>query len=132
MPANGADVSDPTEAVDVAIVGGGVIGLSVAWRTAQQGKRVLVADPQPGRGATHAAAGMLTPIAEAAYAEREIFGLGQDSLWRYPAFVADLKRSTGLSAGFRQSGTLQVAYDSDDVAALAETRQLQESFGVHL
>jgi glycine oxidase len=75
---------------------------------------------------------MLTPIAEAAYAEREIFALGQDSLRRYPGFVADLQGSTGLGVGFRQSGTLQVAYDSDDLAILAETRQLQGSFGVHL
>ena len=83
MPAKGADVSAHKEAADVVIVGGGVIGLSVAWRAAQQGQRVLVADPRPGLGATHAAAGMLTPIAEAAYAEREIFGLGQESLRRY-------------------------------------------------
>ncbi len=75
---------------------------------------------------------MLTPIAEAAYAERDIFALGQDSLRRYPGFAADVQRSTGLGVGFRQSGTLQVAYDSDDLALLAETRQLQESFGVHL
>jgi glycine oxidase len=117
---------------DVVVIGGGVIGLSIGWRAAQQGLRVVIADPEPGHGATNAAAGMLAPIAEAAYAEREIFALGQDSLQRYPGFVADLQRSTGLSAGFRQSGTLQVAYDGDDLAILAETRQLQESFGVHL
>jgi glycine oxidase len=117
---------------DVLIVGGGVIGLSIAWRAAQEGLTVVIADPQPGQGATHAAAGMLTPIAEAAYAEREIFALGQDSLRRYPAFVAELERATGLPTGFRQSGTLQVAYDSDDLALLAEMRALQESFGVHL
>jgi glycine oxidase len=132
MPAKGADMSAHSEAVDVAVVGGGVIGLSIAWRAAQQGQRVLVADRQPGRGATHAAAGMLTPIAEAAYAEREIFGLGQESLRRYPGFVADLQAATGLPTGFRQAGTLQVAYDADDHAVLTETRLLQESFGVHL
>jgi glycine oxidase len=75
---------------------------------------------------------MLTPIAEAAYAEREIFGLGQESLRRYPGFVAELQAATGLPTGFRQAGTLQVAYDADDQAMLAETRVLQESFGVHL
>jgi len=117
---------------DVLIIGGGVIGLAIGWRAAQQGLRVVIVDPGPGLGATNAAAGMLTPIAEAAYAERKIFALGQDSLRRYPGFVADLQRSTGLSVGFRQSGTLQVAYDSDDLAMLAETRQLQETFGVHL
>ncbi len=125
-------MSAQSETADVVIVGAGVIGLSIAWRAAQQGHRVVVADPQPGFGATHAAAGMLTPIAEAAYAEREIFGLGQDSLRRYPDFVAELQGVTGLPTGFRQDGTLQVAYDSDDLAMLTETRALQESFGVHL
>jgi glycine oxidase len=132
MPAKGADMSAHSEAADVVIVGAGVIGLSIAWRAAQQGLRVVVADPEPGLGATHAAAGMLTPIAEAAYAEREIFGLGQESLRRYPAFVAELQAATGLPTGYRQAGSLQVAYDSDDLAVLAETRVLQESFGVHL
>jgi len=117
---------------DVIVIGGGVIGLSIGWRTAQQGLRVVIADPAPAQGATHAAAGMLTPIAEAAYAERDIFGLGQDSLRRYPGFVAELEAATGMPTGFRKCGTLQVAYDSDDLAALAETQLLQESFGVHL
>ncbi len=111
------------------IVGGGVIGLSIAWRAAQQGMRVVIADPAPGQGATHAAAGMLTPIAEAAYAEREIFALGQQSLLRYPAFAAELEQAAGLPTGFRQAGTLQVAYDSDDLAVLEELRALQDSFG---
>jgi glycine oxidase len=114
------------------IVGGGVIGMSIAWRASQQGLSVVVADPRPGQGATHAAAGMLTPVAEAAYAERKIFALGQDSLRRYPDFVSELQAVTGLPTGFRQAGTLQIAYDSDDLALLAETRVLQESFGVHL
>ena len=126
-------MSSPVPAqCDVLIVGGGVIGMSIAWRATQQGLSVVVADPQPGQGATHAAAGMLTPIAEAAYAEREIFRLGQDSLRRYPDFITELHNVTGLPTGFRQAGTLQVAYDSDDLALLAETRVLQESFGVHL
>jgi glycine oxidase len=123
---------DSQAEADVLVIGGGVIGLAIGWRAAQQGLQVVIADPEPGQGATHAAAGMLTPIAEAAYAEREIFALGQDSLRRYPRFVADLEHSTGRPSGFRQSGTLQVAYDSDDLAELAETRRLQESFGVQL
>ncbi len=127
----GPQTSTSTDA-DVLIIGGGVIGLSIGWRAAQQGMRVVLADPRPGQGATHAAAGMLTPIAEAAYAEREIFTLGRDSLRRYPAFIAELESVTGLTTGFRQTGTLQVAYDSDDLAMLAELRTLQQTFGVHL
>ena len=92
IPASSADA-------DVLVIGGGVIGLSIAWRAAQHGHSVMLADSQPGRGATHAAAGMLTPIAEAAYAEREIFALGQDSLRRYPAFIDELQGVTGLPTG---------------------------------
>ena len=62
------------------IVGGGVIGLSIAWRAAQRGIAVTVADPASGRGASYAAAGMLTPVSEAAYAERDLLNLGLASL----------------------------------------------------
>jgi glycine oxidase len=127
-----SQTSSSSADADVLIIGGGVIGLSIGWRAAQQGLRIVIVDAHPGQGATHAAAGMLTPIAEAAYAEREIFALGQNSLRRYPAFIAELESVTGLPTGFRQTGTLQVAFDSDDLAMLAELQVLQATFGVHL
>jgi glycine oxidase len=134
MPAKGALMSSPAPAgpsgqTDALVIGGGVIGLAIAWRAAQRGLRVTVADPAPAAGATHAAAGMLTPVAEAAYAERELFGLGRASLDRYPAFTAELTGLTGLPTGFAPTGTLQVAYDGDDLAMLIEQHRLQESFG---
>jgi len=92
--ANGAHAANPAGSgltADVLIIGGGVIGLAIAWRAAQRGLRVTVADPDPGGGASHAAAGMLTPVAEAAYAERHLFGLGSLSLRLYPAFAAELE-----------------------------------------
>jgi glycine oxidase len=114
---------------EVLVIGGGVVGLAIAWRAAQRGLAVTVADPAPGAGATHAAAGMLTPVAEAAYAERELFRLGSASLDRYPAFAAELTGLTGAPTGFAPTGTLQVAYDGDDLAVLARQHRLQESFG---
>ena len=129
---NGAHAGNPADgrrATDVLVIGGGVIGLAIAWRAAQRGLRVMQADPDPGGGASHAAAGMLTPVAEAAYAERHLFELGTLSLSQYPAFAAELTELTGLETGFRQSGTLQVAYDADDMAMLAEHALLRESFG---
>jgi glycine oxidase len=129
MPAKGAhDVSG--SAPDLLVIGGGVIGLAIAWRVAQQGLSVVVADPDPGSGASHAAAGMLTPVAEAAYAERELFELGLESLLAYPRFVAELTDVTGLPTGFRQTGTLLVGYDADDLAMIGEHAALRESFGV--
>jgi glycine oxidase len=114
----------------VFIAGGGVIGLSIAWRAAQRGFDVTVADPAPGAGASHAAAGMLTPVSEAAFTEKELYGLGAASLERYPAFAAELTAATGLPTGFRLTGTLQVGYDHDDLAVIDELKVLQDSLGV--
>jgi glycine oxidase len=114
---------------DVLVIGAGVIGLAIAWRAAQLGLSVLIADGDPGRGASHAAAGMLTPVTEATYAEKELFRLGSQSLDSYPGFAAELTELTGRPTGFRQDGTLQVGYDPGDMAVLEELRALQEAFG---
>ena len=52
--------------LDAIVVGGGVIGLTCAWRVARRGVRVRVLErDQPGRAASHVAAGMLAPVGEA-------------------------------------------------------------------
>ncbi len=114
----------------VIVAGGGVIGLSIAWRAAQRGFGVTVADPSPGQGASHAAAGMLTPVSEASYTEKELFALGAASLERYPGFVAELASAAGEPSGYRRTGTLQVGYDADDLAVIDELHALQDSLGV--
>ena len=73
---------------------------------------------------------MLTPVAEAAYAERGLFEPRPASLRRYPAFVAELTERPAGPPASRQTGTLQVAYDADDLAVLDEHAVLRESFGV--
>jgi len=64
----------------VAVIGGGVIGLSIAWTLAQDGCAVAVYDDHPGLGASHAAAGMLAPVSEASFEEPELLALGLASL----------------------------------------------------
>jgi glycine oxidase len=114
---------------DVLVVGGGVIGMSVAWRAAQGGLRVCVAEPEPGRGASHAAAGLLMPSLEAAGRRQDLFRLGRESLRRYPAFAAELTAATGAATGFRQDGTLEVGYQPADLAVVAERHRLRRSLG---
>lgn len=114
----------------VVVTGGGVIGLSIAWRAAQRGFSVTLADPSPGQGASYAAAGMLTPVSEAAYTEKELFALGAASLGSYPAFAAELAAASGEPASFRTAGTLQIGYDADDLAVIDELHALQDSLGV--
>lgn len=116
---------------DVAVLGGGVIGLAVAWRARRRGLSVCVLERGPlGGGATHVAAGMLAPVAEADPGERELLALGLDSAARWPAFAAELEEAAGVRVGFRACGTLVVAADRDAAEALDRERELRERLGV--
>ncbi|MFF0576559.1 glycine oxidase ThiO [Streptosporangium saharense] len=115
---------------DVLVIGGGVAGLSVAWRAARRGSRVAVADPDPGSGASHAAAGMLAPVSEVTYTEEPLLRLGLASLARWPAFAAELAEDGGLDLDYRAEGTLDVAFGSDDLTALDELAAFVDKLGL--
>jgi glycine oxidase len=119
-----------TGPADVLVVGGGIIGLAVAWRSAQRGLSVTVLDPEPGRGANQVAAGMLAPVTELQYGEEELLRLGIASNERYAAFAAELSEATGLDLGYRACGTLAVALDADDRAELRELHAFQQRLGL--
>ena len=115
---------------DVLVAGGGVVGLSVAWRAAQAGMAVTVVDDAPGTGASYAAAGMLAPVAEAAYGEQALVALGRASLALYPQFAAELERVSGRRVGLRTAGTLLVGFDEDDVRELDRTHAFHLELGL--
>lgn len=119
-----------TTAVDAVIVGGGVIGLASAWRLTQRGLRVMVIDPDPAHGATHAAAGMLAPVSEVTYGETALLLFAMESLRRYPAFVEDLEATTGLTVGLRREGTVIVATDAGDRDLLVDLHAFQTTLGL--
>lgn len=115
---------------DVLVVGGGIIGLVTAWRAAQRGFVTAVADPEPGGGAAQVAAGMLAAVTELHHGEQTLLGLNVESARRYPDFAAELTDLTGHDLGYRRSGTLAVALDSDDRAHLRELHLLQRQSGL--
>lgn len=118
---------------DVAIVGGGVIGLALAWKLAKEGATVTVIERgQVGEGASWAAAGMLAPFAEAAE-EGPFARLTQAGLKAYPAFVSALEEETGLTVELCTVGLLRIALDEAEEAALGESfsRQCNEGLPVH-
>ncbi|MFI7317453.1 glycine oxidase ThiO [Streptomyces venezuelae] len=122
--------ASPSATSDVLIVGGGVIGLVTAWRTAQRGLSVAVVDPEPGGGAAQVAAGMLAAVTELHYGEQTLLGLNIASARRYPAFADELTEASGHDLGYRACGTLAVALDSDDRAHLRELHALQQRSGL--
>lgn len=115
---------------DLLIVGGGVIGLSVAWRAAGRGLRTAVADPAPASGASHAAAGMLAPVSEVTYTEEPLLRLGLASLSRWPSFAAELAAEGDLDLDYRADGTLDVAFGADDLAALDDLAAFIDKLGL--
>jgi glycine oxidase len=119
-----------SESNDVVVVGGGVIGLGIAWRAAQAGLGVTVVDRTPGRGASWAAAGMLAPVTEVHYGEQPLLDLNVSASARWPAFAAELEERTSRSVGYRRCGTLAVARDADDQAALDDLFSFQRGLGL--
>jgi glycine oxidase len=115
---------------DVLVIGGGVIGVGVAWRCAQRGLKVTVVDPAPGSGASSAAAGMLAPATELHYGEQALLQLNLDSARRYPQFAAELAAASGHDVGYRRSGALVAAWDDADLANLRDLQAFGSSLGV--
>ncbi len=121
-------------AVDLAVVGAGAIGLSIAWRASVRGLRVAVLDRgDAGRGTSHVAAGMLAPVAEAAPSEEPLLAFGLRSAQAYPGFAADLARAAGVAdVGYTPCGTMLVARDGDEAQALEREFELRRRFGLRV
>ncbi len=115
---------------DVVVVGGGVVGLASAWRLAAAGASVVVVDPDPGRGAGWAAAGMLAPVGEAHFGEEPLVRLALAGASRWPSFAAELADETGLPTGFLATGSLLVGADPSDRAAIEDVLVFQRSLGL--
>lgn len=108
----------------IAVVGAGVIGLSVAWQAAAAGHHIVLIDPTPATGASWVAGGMLAPVSEAWYGEEELLALGVSALERWPAFADRLRAAVRTEPFLRTDGTIAVAVDSADLAQLEDLATL--------
>jgi glycine oxidase len=115
---------------DVIVVGGGVIGTAIAWRAAVAGNQVTLIDPDTDDKASLVAAGMLGPVSESVFGEQDLLALNLHAIDRFPAFNAELEAASGQPTGLRTEGTLAVAYDSGDLAALDRLTEFRHSIGL--
>ena len=117
----------PFPSFDTAIIGGGVIGCSIAWRLAQAGLRVaLVERGEPGREASWAAGGMLAPLAEADHADA-FLELALASRALYADFAEELRAASGIDIEYRTEGTLYLALTDADEEELERRWQWQRA-----
>jgi glycine oxidase len=115
------------------VLGGGIIGLAVAWRARQRGLSVLLVERDGiGHGASPVAAGMLAPVSEVAFGDSGAgalrLALRSAELW--PGFADELQDLTGLALGFRRTGTMMVARDGDEARELERQLAYRESLGL--
>ena len=118
------------DGVRIVVVGAGVIGLSVAWALQRAGARITLVDPDPGQGATRAAAGMIAPTAEAYHGEAELAALMVYAARAWPRFADDLAAAAGRDSGYRPTRTLVCATDAADRGALTDLHTLHQRFGL--
>jgi glycine oxidase len=112
-----ADVTEQRTGPRVAVVGGGIIGLSIAWRLARGGAQVELFERGALAGeASRVAAGMLAPVSEADPAESILLELGLASVAQWPVFAAELEDDAEAPRGslLDPTGTLLVARDADE------------------
>lgn len=112
--------------MNVVIVGGGIMGMSLATELAARGDRVTVLEKSvPGAEASSAAAGMLAPQLEA-HGPGDMLRLSLASRALYPAYVKRIEQLSGVSTGYRECGLLL----HGDAAKLEATARWQRELGL--
>jgi glycine oxidase len=108
---------------DIAVVGGGLLGRSLAWRAARAGARVALYEAGGSKGedsAAWAAAGMIPPTTEALDADVQITSMGRHSLTLWPQWLADLP----IPVFYRDNGTILLWHREDSAEAVRAEQRL--------
>ena len=122
------------DAVDVAIIGGGVMGCAIAWQLAKNGVScALVERGSFGGGASGATAGVVGPLWHLDPDDPAMFRLGMRSLELFPQWAAELAEA-GVNPEFQQAGVLRLAFSEQEIEELAGFHRWQSrlDLGVQL
>jgi len=121
-------VPEPRHAI---VVGGGIIGLTTAFRLAREQWRVTLFDPTPARGATWAAAGMLAPSAELVPGEKALYERQLLAIDAWRELGAQLHEVCGRAPQIMMTGTLVLGWDASDRAQVDQFAQVATQFNAH-
>lgn len=119
------------ETADILIIGGGVIGLSLAreLRKKGAGKITILERGRLGRESSFAAAGILAPNAEAERQD-DFYRICDDSKKLYPNFAEQLLAETGVDIELDRNGTLYLAFSESDAEEIRHRFTWQKNAGL--
>jgi len=117
-------------AYDAVIVGGGIIGGSIALELSRRNLRVLLLDRQrPGEEASWAAAGMLSPAPENPDSI-PLVPLARASLALYPQFITAVEELAECKVGYRRNGTIEILFAANAERELSTLVALHHGLGL--
>jgi glycine oxidase len=115
---------------DAIVVGAGLIGSAIALRLAQEGLRVaLLEKSKPGREASWAGAGMLSPAPDSP-AAIPLVPFGRAGLNLYPKFVGEIGEISGKRVGYRADGAIELLFSTDAGRELSTLIALHHALGL--
>ena len=119
-----------SKTTDVAIVGGGAIGCSIAYYLSKEGiSSTVFEQARFASGASGATAGLVTPLWHVNHSHTPLFALGLRSLESFPGLAAELSES-GIDPEFRQCGVLKVAFTEEEEEVLKRDLVWQGELGL--
>jgi glycine oxidase len=117
---------------DVIIVGGGVIGCSIAYHLRKAGTSVTVIDQgEIGAEASSAAAGLLAPLGSLA-GPGPFADLLLASFALFPALVPELEDASGIRVKYEQTGVLRVVRNPKNMSNLRKRMKAWQPLGLHM
>ena len=115
---------------DAIVIGAGLIGSAIALRLAQEGLRVaLLEKNEPGREASWAGAGMLSPAPDIP-AAIPLVPLGRASLSLYRQFIAEIEELSERRTGYRSDGAIELLFSAEAERELSTLVALHHALGL--
>ncbi len=119
-----------SQTTDVLVIGGGVIGCSVAYFLARAGVKALIVERgEPGREASEAAAGVLA-VASGRSKRGPAYELKRASLEMFPSLVEELQELTGIDVEYYPWGLLSLILTEEDEKRLRSLYELRKEQGL--
>lgn len=116
------------ENFDICVIGGGVIGLSIAIHAAQKGAKVVIVEKgQLGQEASGGRAGLLTTVSEGSSEEHPYARLSREALQYLLHWIPELQSKTQISSGLVQQDLLRLSINHEETSILENTFQLQSA-----